>query len=428
MQSLVLVMYLLTAVGYFPQLAATSLQAYPHLFCVLTSLHPLFLLIKLYLLYLAIFGLVKEIKMEVFLNLDHEATVKRLNIASGIIVSLMMLADLWRIGTICNPKLATLFIKFRIGIEVDFDIPTKDLPTAFPLSLILISITTICCSFSFIMKRFKDNNKNKTKNKYAVGPERLIYSSQILPLTISQVSRSANQEIISMKELQSTSTITPVVMESHFKSTPIPTLTHVNQPQDSSSVKKEKMSTELSESTSTKFTAAAKLDDSQNKCEVAVKPSTLSEQAEQFQTMPEPNSTALDGNLPKRSFTRRSPIVEIDVLQMPKPAESVVQISPPAQVAPLTTPPTPQTPKENTTEKMLTELAVFLWGAILLATMVFNTTDTKSYILQTILSKLFKIMIECMPMYCVLMIDECSSISLRRSKTWLADNFQIYLD
>ena len=124
-QSLVIVLYLLTAFGYFPRHAATFLQTYPHLFCVLTSLRPFFLLISLYLLYLAIFGLVKEIRMEVFLNLDHEATVRRLNIASGIIVPLIMLADLWRIGTTCNPKLAALFIKLRIGIPADFDKPTK---------------------------------------------------------------------------------------------------------------------------------------------------------------------------------------------------------------------------------------------------------------------------------------------------------------
>ena len=261
----------------------------------------------------------------------------------------------------------------------------------------------------------------------------------------SPSSSSATQERALMEELQSASATADVGVESQTKSTTIPTLTFVD-PLPARSSDTEETSSEKDFHLTSTITAVDKVI-----------------QALQPQDMADPNSTSVVHiNEVQVLFIKRPPLdlVKVDVSQMPIPNPSdITQISPAAQLITVTTSPpqvsctapkmlnltqrppmgeveadvskmtnpAPPKRKENRVQNMI-KVALSLAGALFLATFVFLITDAKSYILQTILSKLLRFMTECMPMYCVLMIDQCYSIALRRTKTWLANNFKVYFD
>ena len=108
----------------------------------------------------------------------------------------------------------------------------------------------------------------------------------------------------------------------------------------------------------------------------------------------------------------------------PQP-EELIKIKPPSIVI---EPPTP--PQDDTSPmKKLFQKAPFsvgFAGFIFIFTIAFFDSDSSVY--QLIIDKFFKYLFGCLPMYWILRVDDCYRFSLRRTKTWLGDHFQIFFE
>ena len=439
-------MYGLTVIGYFPTLAEEFLRAYSNIFCVLTTPRPIILIFALYLMYLAFFRLLMVIKMDVFINLDHEATVTRLNAASAVIVSIATVVDLWK-GGICNPKLAILLTTIRIGIKADFDTATRDMPTAFPLSVIPAAIAIITFLVSIVIKEFNDSRHVQNEREIELAIVSKSYNSYPRPAKVD-IDNSASTSGVDLATSNNRNLNVVVGSGSQINPLPIPQLTYA-YPQASTSTTKAKTSSEElpASNTTTKFCTEAKdkdsdslkqldePDDVSSELATNVKQELVFDDKLKSKVIPVLNSTLLVQVGRSQSPTTKrlqTGFVEVDVLRLPATDTSEICQVNPAQLDREPTPSFPPCyiPRENTRQKMFERVSFSIGIAFFLDVMIFFTSDTrdKGYIRQVMLTRFYRFMVECMPMYWVLMIDECFSISLRRTKTWLADNLKIYLD
>ena len=154
--------YMLSTLGYFPDLMESFLHSNPDLLCSITSPRVVFLLC-LYLMYLAFFRLLMVVKMDMFVNLKHETIVTRLNIISCIIMLFVVGCEyLWE-GTICKPETSSAFLTFWVGFPVNAtDISTTERmpsPSA-PLALVTISIAIGSYALSFVIKEIQNDTQN----------------------------------------------------------------------------------------------------------------------------------------------------------------------------------------------------------------------------------------------------------------------------
>ena len=74
----------------------------------------------------------------------------------------------------------------------------------------------------------------------------------------------------------------------------------------------------------------------------------------------------------------------------------------------------------------LTEFSTGLIVFIIIMIVIFM--DSRSSVLAQVVRKGFEYVLKCVPMYWVLIVDDCYLISLRKTKTFLAERFQIYFD
>ena len=151
--------YLMSTLGYFPDLIESFLHSNPDLLCSITSPRLLFLLC-LYLMYLAFFRLMMVVKMDVFVNLNHETIVTRLNIISCIIMVFIVGFEYLLEGTICKPETSSAFLTFWVGFPVNATdlITSERMPSpSAPLALVTISIAIGCYALSFLFKEIQNN-------------------------------------------------------------------------------------------------------------------------------------------------------------------------------------------------------------------------------------------------------------------------------
>ena len=410
-------LHVVTTVHHVTGLADDLLQTNPNLVCVILTPIPTTLGLVLFMMYLAFFRLLMVTKTNVFINLNHEAVVTKLNIATVVILLADILAGLVYKGTTCNVKIAKVFLQL-IGVTENTEDFSKDViedPITFLLMNLVISLAVILYFLSYLVL---------IKYKPCKPDEIVNYTPFNTPLNSVHPSTPYHLPLNTMQSLG-----------------PIPQLIHVSPFQPSTSniplvevvevVEASKQtSTELLEAIGINLTTATtslppQIVDAE---ELYVIP-TIRSQTTRFIADVEPHLPTKQ-LLPNERDTVTVPVPPNTRTTSTEPGDEVTQRTSPA--APQTNP-VSESPLSNSDDKShlmkLIQKIPFSVGIVsffIIFTAPF--VDGNNTILAVIVDKGVKYVLACAPMYWVLMVEDVYTFSLRKTRVLLADNFQMYFD
>ena len=417
-QVMLVYLYVMHMFGYFGP-AESFIHSYPHYYCVLATPRPLVLSALLYLMYLACLKLLLVSQTEVFINLDHEATTTKLGITTVLLVIVNTVAELLYKGTTCNVKISMLISKTVLKVELEEGIftPVKEEPFSFLIVFLITSIAIICYLVTFVIQLMrKYNNLTRKgiwqlfKQKSEEIPVNEIELDQIrsrpilMPIPelrgqhdtfcgISPVNRLGNPSGLDSSDIQISSIQTAIPQIIHvIPMQPSTSTTHFNEPST--------LNTQIQEplTYNTYFTEPS--------------PST-----KQFTEVEE------DGTARGIIHSQPTGLVQLGASRLPAILPNLEEVSPPVAV-----PLVPSPPANLTWRKMIpvTEFSAVL--VFLIICMIIILMDSKSSILTQVVHKGFEYVLKCLPMYWVLIIDDCYLKSMRITKAFLAERFQIFFD
>ena len=151
-------LYFLSILGCFQDSMLYLLHNYPGALCLLASPWPYGHATLLYLMFLAIFGLLTVAETNLFLKLDHDFLTSTINLSSTVYIVVYILMN-FITGSLCVPRAANIFISARMGIETDIGNLTDTLRNSpgvgsgFPIYMIVIIAALIFYIASFIIKK-----------------------------------------------------------------------------------------------------------------------------------------------------------------------------------------------------------------------------------------------------------------------------------
>ena len=329
------------------------------------------------MMYLAFFRFLMATKTYVFLNLNHEAVVTKLNIATVVIILADTLAGLLYKGTTCNVKVAMVFLAL-IGVTENIeDFPNDVIED--PITLIVMNLVITVAVILYIL------------------------SSVVL----------IKYKLPSTREVIVNPTGNNIPLDSMPTSIPVPHLIVVSPYQPSTS---NMPFVGVDEATTTNLQPEIV-----EVGEIVIIPITGS-QTTRVINDEEPQLTGGDEVLKPDLANTRTPSIETD--------EEVIQIPPPE--APQLNP-VPSSPLSNSEAQFplikLFQKIPFSVGIVTFF-IVFTTpfVNGSNAIFAVIVDKGIKYVLACAPMYWVLMVDDVFTFSLRKTRIWLADNFQVYFD
>ena len=458
--------FIITTFGYFTEQVKSLILTNPQLFCELTTPRPLKIVCVLYLMYLAFFRLLMVVKMEMFMNLNHEAVSTRLDVLSVIITVADTTVGLLYKGTTCNVKSAAVTFQL-MGAKVDivkFTQSVTEEPMSFMLVCLIISVAIVCYILSyllFVTKRFgsrteeiwancfrirckgvqvtpvneieleeqitsRPTEDRKVANQVALPPVEVIGSSSSPTVAVGDsVITSTGNEL----QLNSCQDVTP--MPQLIQVSPVQFKTSTNnlvwvdeaksRTQSNSRVKVDRLKSTLQ----SQLTSRETVDELQTAREVEDDKSQLP--APQLQS-----TIGVSGD--KAKLPTKTPKTATGVSSggpappsaSPQPGE-VIMLRPPRVVLmnPILEPP----PEDTSSMTKLFQKVPFSAGfVVFIFVFTIAVMDSKSYFYEVIVDKVFKYLLGCLPMYWILRVDDCYRISLRRTKTWFADHLQIYFD
>ena len=160
-QTYITYMFVLTIFSCLTTLAEWLLHEYPNGFCQLVSPTSLGQAMILYLTYLAFFRLLMVTKINTFITLNHESIVVRLNIITGLIMTVNIMVELLYRGTTCNPKVAALYSGIRMGIKLEAGNITlgEDVPDSYSsyITVIFSTLTVVFYVISSVIEIVNDD-------------------------------------------------------------------------------------------------------------------------------------------------------------------------------------------------------------------------------------------------------------------------------
>ena len=160
-----------TTFGLFKGLALSFLQTYPNIFCTMATPRPFVMAFALYVMYLSFFKLLMTIKQNVFLNLNHEKIVLQLNIATAVIVMVLLVAEMMlEKGSYCNPKMAWMIVSLRIGLQVNVkDFANEGNEKHLPLILIILALAFVCFAIFAVISTVRRTEEALTQQNYEIN-------------------------------------------------------------------------------------------------------------------------------------------------------------------------------------------------------------------------------------------------------------------
>ena len=426
--------------GRFGSAATTLLKNNPNIFCSLATPDTVILAITLYLLYIALFRLFMEINPVIYINLDHEIVVKGLNIGTLVILVLSPLLEyLWR-GTICNPLTAVKLIRHRFVINIQASNFASYASKTYPIGIVVLSLAAICYIACLVLEgRRKFGNHQRAEAQQAVRPR--IPPSQKTVLVNKSMNNSVlllpdNLEVLNQ---QSTSSVTvhtnpciPAIetistenaFTAEIQSLKVPEI-HVIEVRPP--IKKQEavdVEATLVEQQHTRVDGKVlnKIETQKN-ITVSTKSNfvntafDLNEADADTEEVATENEHELGGNqMPTlrvlgsgQSSTRSNLSTEE---RYPEHAEQ--QLSP--------------SQRKEEKKKLLKKVLFAMLAVLTIIAYLCSSISNNNGIMSTILARGYRCLFICMPMYWVLIIDDCYDLAKRRIITLLADVFQIYID
>ena len=110
------------------------------------------------------------IKLEVFLNLNHENIVLKLNIATAVIVMVLLVAELLEKGSYCNPKMAWAIVSLLTGLKVNVkDFAIEGNEKHLPLVLIILALAFVCFAIFAVISTVRRSEEALTQQNNEIN-------------------------------------------------------------------------------------------------------------------------------------------------------------------------------------------------------------------------------------------------------------------
>ena len=324
--------------------------------------------IVLYLMYLAFFRLLLVISTKIFLNLKHEVVVTGLNIVSAVIVTGSLLAEVLLYGTTCNITAAQALIYIKVGIKPNWAELAAKLGKhrPFPWPVGIIVVTMVFYLISYIVDWATKRKEKQLINKPCAAR---LESGAPFFLIPKRTNLIYTEENLSTFDLSS-----------QLKPVPPPVLV-LTRDDNSNTIPSGQDGSELKA-----IPLSKKHLNAPNKILV-------------INNEEETQSTHLHCTSPHHLIPIED-TVESDAVSLPLASTSRL--------------------------KVFQRVSFTLGSVLLISLSIRQVADLDNPVVIEVLGKFFKYVLECMPMYWLLMVDDCYAIFLRRTKAWLANNFRIY--
>ena len=433
--------------GRFGSAAVTLLKNHPNIFCSIATPDKIILAVTLYLLYIGVFRLFMEINPVIYINLDHELVVKGLNIGTLVILVLSPLLEfLWR-GTICNPLTAVKLIRNRFGINVQASNFASYASKTNPIGIVVLSLAALCYIAALVFEGWrKFGNHQRAMAQLAVRTRPLPSQDTALE------KKSVNKSVLLLPDNLKKSypqTTSSVAIQHEAKTHTNLCMPAIEAISTGNAVTTDVQSLKVPEihvievRPPTKRQGAEAVD------------ASLVEQLEhtrvdgkRHNTIETPNNTPLSTNssFVNSAFDQNEADAHTEVVateyehelggnQMPTrrvlssglsvtSSNLAAEERDPEQAGQLLSP----SQRKEEKNKLLKKAFFAMLAVMTIMAYLFSSPSSNNGIMSTILVKGYRCLFICMPMYWVLMIDDCYNLAKRRIISLLADAFQIYID
>ena len=417
-QVLITYLHALSVFGYFGTVAQSFLQDYPNVFCVLATPGPIGIAISLYLMYLGVFRLFMAIDLQKYMAIDHDTVVRRVNISSVLLLVFNSLAEFWYRGTTCNSKIALKIINTRLGIEAKEDSLPRNTTLPSPLDSIASSVAIFCYILSLALIAIKEFKKSNSVN--AVGHNKKILDatrSKVAPVSLSE---SETEKKLSQVEIQE---MAPVVTKRTSSLPPdLPAIRitgTTKEPSDQSQTTT--LPVLMMVKPQSPDTFSPKITDIKAKVPGKLKEHAFNYQKRKDVMMSRQKRFSLEDIRVKNS--KQTYEVNIEQDENERPQSDIAS----KQRGHRSLEHAGQTERQETRRKLLIKSIFVLMFLAFFIINIYSSTHSKG-IPKFILFKGYKLLFECIPMYWVLMVDNCYAVAKRRTITLLAQVFHVYLE
>ena len=424
-------LYGLTVFGYFGDAAESFLENHSDVLCVLASPGPISLALSLYLMYLAILRLFMAVDVAKYMELDHEAIVKWVNIGSLGVLTVHTILEVLVRGTNCNSFVAMKIINIRLNINATLEnLPlNKTMPS--PLDSIAAVVAAVCYILSLIIMAIKEFGKEDPVSEEVVARAQQARNQQLVPASGDKQKKLTIRG--PPKAVRPLGIISPIISEGNcpplreIKGNILKVKKENREIRRPSSLPSNLANALVNERETTMATPYPLL--------ISVRPKKL---AIQNQSAESPDSQKAEmGNASGAQEVRRKPQNELNPQSVRSESRiktnrgaTSLQISPgeegQSRRRNLTTP-TGTSERKKERKKLLQKL-FFAAMFVIYIIIHYTTTPSSKNIKSLLLSKGFKVVFECLPMYWVLMLDDCFVVARRRTITFMANTFHIYLE
>ena len=447
----------LAAFRHFRMTVEILLKNYPDVVCSLATPKIFILAISIYLLCIGVFRLFMEVDSAKYMRLDHEAVVQRLNLVTLVITVLIPLLEFLFRGTICNPVTAVKLIYNRIGIKVE---PGTFVKNKFPVDIVVVLmvatlfLAAVCYIASIVLKGWKyfgnphrakaqqQQLANKPKIEPALHRRLEVKKGGDNAASLSPTDVAKQNPAAAISAMQKKETIGEKCMPALETIMSKPTVTEAVE---NLKVPVTNIITVEPKNTSTSINIQGVLGRKASQVEQQLTSSGVNEQImdgfSNRKSIPLATNSSLhdtvEYNQAKAGTTVKSQYDQkSNANQMPGPGEIGVAKSTEHSLQDQKFDPSSRQSLPEQTEqpeineekyRLIKKLFFTMLFVIFIISYIFSKPDIDGLI-DTIMAKVYRCAFICMPMYWVLMIDDCYALTKRRILTILANVCHIYID
>ena len=431
-------LYSLLVIGFFPDMVVHLINTYPEAVCQFATPWMYGPTLILYLMYLAFFKLLIVAKTDLFLSLNHDALVRRINVFSIVFILGFSLGK-FLAGNLCIPQAANILIWQRMSIQANIGnvtaighskLQASKEDVGNPFFLVTIAIALVCYVSSFLIKTRQKLRAKRTENRYNNN------------LGIASGSARANS-IIPRPEVESN--------HNSFCCSPI----------------QARLAADSGNPTSSRVTQLVQVRPTLHPNNMGPQPVNMDLQSTYLNPQPntrDPRSSVREPEPPLMDL-RTAHMDPLTVMMNAQQAgvETQVAVMDPVQTAPQEMPIVKRNPKLTTgieqvpsstppvhlnapqsvtnsvqqgtstkywfgLEKLFDKMSISFGLVLFVMCILFAILDGQEPFTKMILRLGHKYILECLPMYWILMVEECFQLAVRRTKAWINNVLRLDLN
>ena len=438
-------LYSLLVIGFFQDMAVHLIKTYPEAVCQYATPWIYGPSQILYLMYLSFFKLLIVAKTDLFLSLNHDALVRRINIFSVVFILGFSLVK-FLTGNLCIPRAANILIWQRMSIQANIGHNTtigesklhasrEDVGS--PFFLVTIAIALVCYVSSFFIKTMQKLKAKRTENRYNNNLG-----------VVSQTARAnsiLNQPVIENKNDSFSCLTIQTRLAADSKKQSSSRVTQLTQVRPVLYPNKIVPQPDKLDLQSTYLDPQPNIRDPQpyvREPEPALQTSHVDQLTDMMNAQPAVIETPpavtdpVQRVLKEMPLAKRNPMLPAGIEQVPLKVsllQEAWKCAPPDKLIVLQSVTNPEHQVASTKyrfgfEKLFDKMSISYGLVLFVVCILFAILDGQEPFTKMILRLGHKYILECLPMYWILMVEECFQLALRRTKAWVNNVLRLDLN